>query len=335
MRSSPLFVHFLAGAVHSLPVLLAERGLINVSPVLSPTLDLSSSNSCFGLGISVCDPINVGGTQNSNNGDSNDSSSPSSSRSSSSSSESGGLLDLSPVITPIVDLSSDNDCTGVGISACDPINVNGTQNSNNSNADARDFVPSSKQATDTSSGNDGSSLINLSPVVAPVVDASSHDDCIALGISVCDPINVNGTQNSNNNNNSKDVTNTPSKETTMDTDCDEDDSSLVDIDPTLAPDLDLSSSNDCIGLGISACDPINVGGTQNSNNNNGNKPSKRATKTTRDTKSSCKNSALIDIAPTVAPVVDGSSKDDCFGIGISACDPINVNGTQNSNNNNS
>ncbi|KAI0011957.1 hypothetical protein F4779DRAFT_571083 [Xylariaceae sp. FL0662B] len=110
----------------------AGSGLINISPDISPDLHLSDKNSCLGLGISVCDPINVGGTQNSNNGgDGSSTTEKAASQPDSSNSGGGSLINLSPTISPDLDLDDSDSCLGIGISACDPINVNGTQNSNN------------------------------------------------------------------------------------------------------------------------------------------------------------------------------------------------------------
>ncbi|KAI1262840.1 hypothetical protein F5Y18DRAFT_396434 [Xylariaceae sp. FL1019] len=292
MRVSVIGSALFLGAVYGRP--LGRRSLIDISPDISPELDLSSSNDCFGIGISACDPINVDGTQNSNNDNSGDTSSDGAS---------------------LIDLSSSNDCLGLGVSVCDPINVGGTQNSNNDNA-------RSTKETSTSSDSDSSdSLIDLSPVVSPDIDLSSSNDCFGIGISACDPINVDGTQNSNNNNAAKSVKSTSTTDSNSSSD------SLINISPDVSPDVDLSSSNDCIGLGISVCDPINVDGTQNSNNNNGESTSEKATSTSE-------GGSLINLSPTVSPDLDLSSSNDCFGIGISACDPINVGGTQGSNNNN-
>ncbi|KAI0126631.1 hypothetical protein BJ170DRAFT_629459 [Xylariales sp. AK1849] len=120
----------LAGATFALPTFsLERRGLINLSPTVSPEVDLNNANSCLGLGISVCDPINVGGTQNSND---SSVSKKKTTTTKSSTSHSDSLINISPDISPSVNLSDDNSCTGIGISVCDPINVDGTQGSNNS-----------------------------------------------------------------------------------------------------------------------------------------------------------------------------------------------------------
>ncbi|KAK8043681.1 hypothetical protein PG993_006111 [Apiospora rasikravindrae] len=153
MRASAILLTF-ATATTSLPLLGLEKvteglgldkvvhevgqfggggGLINVSPNVSPKIGLSNDGSCTGVGVSACDPINVGGTQNSNNDSKQKAPNTTPAPSGQSGSGSGGgLINLSPVISPDVDVSNDNSCTGIGISVCDPINVDGTQNSHNS-----------------------------------------------------------------------------------------------------------------------------------------------------------------------------------------------------------
>ncbi|KAI0160794.1 hypothetical protein GGR57DRAFT_456309 [Xylariaceae sp. FL1272] len=344
MRVSVLGAAVLLSAVYSRP--LFPRALIDISPNISPDVDLSSSNNCYGIGISACDPINVNGTQNSNNN--NNAEDPSSGGSSDDTSSSS------------VDASSSNDCFGVGISACDPINVDGTQNSNNNNDNSVESSSkeTSDDVTDSESG-DGASLLDLDLTVAPdvdlsssndcfgvgifglvdtdldidpTIDLSSSNDCVGVGVSVCDPINVNGTQNSNNDN--VDTPATSTKETSTSSNEDSSSDALIDVSPDVSPDLDLSSSNDCIGVGISVCDPINVDGTQNSNNNNNDDDESSSETPTSTTEDDSEGGSLINLSPTVSPDLDLSSSNDCFGIGISACDPINVGGTQGSNNNN-
>ncbi|KAK7962605.1 uncharacterized protein PG986_003430 [Apiospora aurea] len=145
MRVSALLLTF-ATAATSLPLLGLEKvvkeveqlggdgGLINVSPNVSPKVGLSNDGSCTGLGVSACDPINVGGTQNSNNSNNNskEKTSNTTPTPSGQSGSGGGLINLSPVVSPDLDVSNDNSCLGLGISVCDPINVKGTQNSHNS-----------------------------------------------------------------------------------------------------------------------------------------------------------------------------------------------------------
>ncbi|KAK8122060.1 hypothetical protein PG984_010730 [Apiospora sp. TS-2023a] len=107
-------------------------GLINLSPNVSPKVGASNDGSCTGVGVSACDPINVDGTQNSNNQNNNKEKAPAAAAPASSGSQSGGLINVAPTVSPDVDVSNDNSCTGIGISVCDPINVGGTQNSHNS-----------------------------------------------------------------------------------------------------------------------------------------------------------------------------------------------------------
>ncbi|KAK8000247.1 hypothetical protein PG990_012847 [Apiospora arundinis] len=112
----------------------------------------------------------------------------------------GGLVNVAPNVSPKVGLSNDNSCTGIGVSACDPINVNGTQgsNNNNSNPGKTTSAPAPASSGQSGSGSGGGGLINLAPVISPDVDVSNDNSCLGLGISVCDPINVGGTQNSHN-----------------------------------------------------------------------------------------------------------------------------------------
>ncbi|KAI1325235.1 hypothetical protein F5Y16DRAFT_278184 [Xylariaceae sp. FL0255] len=299
-----------------------------------------TNNDCLGIGISACDPINVNGTQNSGNDDENSkqtSSTPSSSPTTKLPIDSNGnpLLNISPQVSPDLDLSSNNDCFGVGISACDPINVNGTQGSENDDGDKKQdtAAPTSTQiSSSTSSGGD--SLINISPTISPDLDFSSENDCFGLGISACDPINVNGVQNSGNDDDESKSSSSYSTKPQPSIASSSTDASSMKISPNISPDLDLSSNNDCIGVGISVCDPINVNGTQNSNNNN--KSSSTETKEYKTTSgSSTSDESLINISPTTDPDLDLASNNDCFGVGISACDPINVNGKQGSNNDDS
>lgn len=114
-------------AASPMPAAASPRGLLNLSPVLSPVLNLGGDNQCTGIGISVCDPINVGGEQNNSNGDNTDKDEPQEEEKDDSD---GGdsLINIAPVISPDISLGGDNGCLGIGISVCDPINVDGSQN---------------------------------------------------------------------------------------------------------------------------------------------------------------------------------------------------------------
>lgn len=109
---------------------LGGEGLLNLSPEISPDLDLSGNNECLGLGVSVCDPINVNGEQNVNKGSDSDSHPKDDQHDGNKKDDDDGqyLINISPDISPEIDASDNNGCAGIGISACDPINVNGTQN---------------------------------------------------------------------------------------------------------------------------------------------------------------------------------------------------------------
>lgn len=132
MQSS-LFLVALLGLVLSAPLMphtIEDRALINISPDLDISITHKDNNECIGIGISVCDPINVNGTQNAADTSDDSSSTSSSDDESSSSTSSGGdaLINISPDLDIDIDDSGNNECFGIGISACDPINVNGNQN---------------------------------------------------------------------------------------------------------------------------------------------------------------------------------------------------------------
>ncbi|KAK6859850.1 hypothetical protein PG995_003486 [Apiospora arundinis] len=82
----------------------------------------------------------------------------------------GGLVNVAPNVSPKVGLSNDNSCTGIGVSACDPINVNGTQgsNNNNSNPGKTTSAPAPASSGQSGSGSGGGGLINLAPVISPM-----------------------------------------------------------------------------------------------------------------------------------------------------------------------
>ncbi|KAI1137202.1 hypothetical protein F5Y05DRAFT_81429 [Hypoxylon sp. FL0543] len=228
MRASTYFVLSLLGAAHGLPTFLAEvkRALINLSPVIDPTVNLNNDNSCLGLGISVCDPITVNSTTNSTAVNNNGSKAAALPTTTSSDSGDDSLIDLSPTIAPVVNLNNDNSCLGLGISACDPITVNSdvTKSSTNNNDSNNEDDSSSEESDDTSSPTDesksdgdcdeesesnsdsdsdsGGSLLDLSPDVSPDTNVNNDNSCVGVGISACDPITVNSTttQTSNNSN---------------------------------------------------------------------------------------------------------------------------------------
>ncbi|KAI2622509.1 hypothetical protein GGR54DRAFT_598809 [Hypoxylon sp. NC1633] len=190
------------------------------------------------------------------------------------------------------------------------------------------------------------SLINLSPDIDLGLDASHDNSCLGIGISVCDPITVDSTKNST-------VTNDNSKAKDESDDDDMDSSggdSLINISPDLDLDIDLSSDNSCLGIGISACDPITVGSDVTNtvvNDNSEKVPAKEEASTTTtsyptypteapssekkgDSQSKSKSNSgdsLLNLSPAVAPDVDLSGDNSCVGVGISACDPITVNST--------
>ncbi|KAI0837597.1 hypothetical protein F5Y06DRAFT_270833 [Hypoxylon sp. FL0890] len=240
MRASTYFVLSLLGAAHGLPAFMAEikRALINLSPVIDLGLDINNDNSCLGIGVSVCDPITVNSTTNStavNNNNSKTKLLPTSTSNDDSGDDS--LINLSPTISPDINLNNDNSCLGIGISACDPITVNSDVNkssTNNNNADDDEEDSSSEKSNDTpassypteetktsdsstypteeskstpssnskSNSGNGDSLLNLSPDASPDINLNNDNSCQGIGISACDPITVNSTttQISNNSN---------------------------------------------------------------------------------------------------------------------------------------
>jgi hypothetical protein len=100
------------------------------------------------------------------------------------------LLTIDPTLSPAIDLSNDNSCLGIGISVCDPITVGDTDSSEDGTSSTTSSTATEEKAVDTGSTSSGSSLIDLSPVISPDIDLSSDDSCTGIGISACDPINV-------------------------------------------------------------------------------------------------------------------------------------------------
>lgn len=207
---------FLLGLTSSLPILSTKgRSLIDLSPNISPDLDLSSDGSCFGLGISACDPITVVHTSSNGKKYANSTKSSQDEGSSTGSSSShpnstttmttitnttaaghSPLININVNLSPKTDVGGDNTCTGVGVSVCDPISVSdGTSNSTKESNDAEDTSGNSSNdssSTDEGSDNSGSgSLINININISPEVDLGGDNVCIGLGISACDSINVN------------------------------------------------------------------------------------------------------------------------------------------------
>lgn len=123
---------FLLAALGSLAAPISPsfgpRGLLTISPTIDPKLDLSGNNNCLGVGVSVCDPINVNSShtagQNDNDNDNANQVQYGNDCRPHADGNDGSLITISPNLSPEVDASHNNDCVGVGISACDPINVN-------------------------------------------------------------------------------------------------------------------------------------------------------------------------------------------------------------------
>ncbi|KAI1414047.1 hypothetical protein F5Y13DRAFT_21342 [Hypoxylon sp. FL1857] len=189
-------------------------------------------------------------------------------------------------------------------------------------------------------------LISISPDINLGLNLSNDNSCLGLGVSVCDPITVNSTTNStavnNNGSKAKPVSTSDASDASNDTSSGDD--SLIDISPKVGLDLGVSNDNSCLGLGISACDPITVGSdvTKSSTNNDDSSseessvPSSTADNSNSDSSSGSSNGGgLLDLSPTVSPDVNLHNDNSCQGIGISACDPITVNSTTSQTSNNS
>ncbi|KAI0881235.1 uncharacterized protein GGS22DRAFT_172732 [Annulohypoxylon maeteangense] len=217
MRAFTYFVLSFVGTVHSLPAFLAEskRSLINLSPDVDLGLNLENDNSCLGIGISVCDPITVDSKTSSTTADNTSSSSSSKTKTeSNTSSDDNSLINLSPTISPDLNLSNENSCLGIGISACDPITVGSdvtktvtkTDGSSDETTETeQSSYPTastqSKSTTTTTTSNSGSSsggsLLNLSPTISPDLNLVNDNSCTGIGISACDPITVDSTTTQN------------------------------------------------------------------------------------------------------------------------------------------
>ncbi|KAI1077639.1 hypothetical protein F5B20DRAFT_257572 [Whalleya microplaca] len=245
------FILSLAGVAYSLPTFTTEkRSLIDLSPDVDPTIGLDNAHSCLGIGISVCDPINVGGVQNSNNGDS---SYPQSNPRSYPVSKPQSYPESTPVSTAVPYPESTPVSTAVSYPESTPVSY--------PESTPVSYPESGEKAEESVKDKDsnGGGLLNLSPDISPDINLNNADSCLGLGISVCDPINVGGTQNSNNGGSDFSKGKAPSKPSNSGS------GDLINLSPTISPALGLDNSNSCLGIGISACDPINVDGTQNSN----------------------------------------------------------------------
>ncbi|KAI1762329.1 hypothetical protein GGR53DRAFT_501921 [Hypoxylon sp. FL1150] len=197
------------------------------------------------------------------------------------------IISLSPTVDPDLNLSNDNSCLGIGISVCDPITVNSTstETATKSKAEsdsATSSAPSSSSTADSGdslinlAGGSGDSLINISPTISPDLSLSNDNSCLGIGISACDPITVGSTvtktvtEESDDDTSSSSVTpsstyptstastSSATSATSTATSASSKGDSLIDLSPNASPDLNLSNDNGCLGIGISACDPITV-----------------------------------------------------------------------------
>lgn len=107
-----------------------RRTLLDLSPTISPVLDLSGGDGCFGVGISVCDPITVGGKKAVTNEAvtntpawSNTTITAPTPTTPVQEDNSDALIVISPDISPDISLDGGDGCKGVGISAVSPLNL--------------------------------------------------------------------------------------------------------------------------------------------------------------------------------------------------------------------
>ncbi|KAI0849671.1 hypothetical protein F5Y00DRAFT_235465 [Daldinia vernicosa] len=221
MRAFTYFLLSFIGVAHGLPVLLAEHKrdqLINLSPNLDLGLGVDNDNSCLGLGISVCDPITVDSKKNDTVV--HDTGSKAKAEPSTNDSGSGdSLINLSPDVDLGLDLSNENSCLGIGISACDPITVG---------SDVTKTVKDGGDEAKVEPSSTASTTATPAPATYPVQSSPPSSTSASSSSPTSSP-----TTNSGGN-------------------------SLLDLSPKIAPDLNLSNDNSCQGIGISACDPITV-----------------------------------------------------------------------------
>ncbi|OLN86788.1 hypothetical protein CCHL11_07851 [Colletotrichum chlorophyti] len=93
------------------------------------------------------------------------------------------LINISPDISPKINLSEPVSC--VGIAACNPVSVN---NGVAAPAPTATPAPPPPPPHQTPSGG-GNSLINISPILRPDLNLSGLLKC--LGIAACNPVTVN------------------------------------------------------------------------------------------------------------------------------------------------
>ncbi|KAI4861507.1 hypothetical protein F4820DRAFT_433478 [Hypoxylon rubiginosum] len=191
------------------------------------------------------------------------------------------------------------------------------------------------------------SILTLSPTIDPGLNLSNDNSCLGIGISVCDPITVNSTtteattkpkakaaSGSSSSSTTQDDATPTSGDTLINTTGASGDS-LINISPTISPDLSLSNDNGCLGIGISACDPITVGSdvtktvTEESDDSTADDSSDAPSSTyptsaPSATSTSKAGDSLLDLSPNASPDLNLSNDNGCLGIGISVCDPITV-----------
>ncbi|KAI1802896.1 hypothetical protein F4811DRAFT_527386 [Daldinia bambusicola] len=242
MHALTYFILSFVGVAHSLPTLLAEHKrdqLLNLSPTLDLGLSANNDNSCFGLGISVCDPITVDSKKNSTVVNNGSNGSKAKEEPSSKDNGSGGdsLINLSPDIDLGLNLSNENSCVGIGISACDPITVDSDVTNTVENGDSKAKVdpPSSTTTATLTPTPTPTKAPATYPVQASPTTSSASGASGASSSPTSSPISSPTSSSSSSGGNS-----------------------LIDLSPEVKPDLNLSNDNSCQGIGISACDPITV-----------------------------------------------------------------------------
>ncbi|KAI0178933.1 hypothetical protein GGR52DRAFT_534154 [Hypoxylon sp. FL1284] len=208
------------------------------------------------------------------------------------------IISISPIVEPNITIGGDNSCVGIGISVCDPITVNSTTTETTNKPNSKAAAPATpaqpsdspissadslvNTATSTgdslinlSSSTKGDSLINVSPTVSPDLGLGGDNSCLGLGVSACDPITVDSdvtkTVNHEDSSDKADDSNSkssaappsstysassPSSAASSAGGSSDSGDSLLNLSPNASPDL--SGDNSCVGIGISACDPITV-----------------------------------------------------------------------------
>ncbi|KAI1463221.1 uncharacterized protein F4812DRAFT_447529 [Daldinia caldariorum] len=245
MHAFTYFVLSLVAVAHGLPAFLAEHkrdDILKLDPTIDLGLDVNNKNSCFGLGISVCDPITVdsqksstvvkkNNNNNNNNrrdnrkdNDNNDIDNNNSNKMRGSDTEINFNPDIDLDLHDF-NLEGDNSCFGIGLSVCDSIaddsDIDESTGESDSKAKAKANPPSSSSSTPTPTPSPAKAPATYSVQASPASSSPSSSP-----------------------------TTSPSSSSGG--------NSLIDVSPVIKPHLNLTNANSCQGVGISACDPITV-----------------------------------------------------------------------------